>query len=216
MKWKDNLIYEFINQIISLKWILKPGTLWWLNRREKVFLFPCVKELYFHKVVLAKTVEHACAVSAPSASASAGPTVSWAVGEDCSPQLSSSSVLSNRGSARTCLLPGGPTNDIGWRRPPREHLLPSSHIQKEKPRMWIPDVNIRPFLHSIQTLTPWNSVTMLAWFLRSKESGVWFGGCLSLHPKTVVWRSATKSQVPTEPRKCHPLDAHVETTQPVL
>ena len=47
MKWKDNLIYEFINQIISFKWILKPETLWWLNRREKVFSLPCVKRIVF-------------------------------------------------------------------------------------------------------------------------------------------------------------------------
>jgi hypothetical protein len=47
MKWKDSLIYEFINQIISLKWILQPEILWWLNWREKVFSSPCVKRILF-------------------------------------------------------------------------------------------------------------------------------------------------------------------------
>lgn len=38
MRWKDNLIYEFINQIISFKWILKPDTLWSLSRRGSVLV----------------------------------------------------------------------------------------------------------------------------------------------------------------------------------
>lgn len=64
MKWKDNLIYEFINQIISLKWMLKPETLWWLTYKGESFShYHVSKELYFHEVVLAETLAPTFVVS---------------------------------------------------------------------------------------------------------------------------------------------------------
>lgn len=148
MKWKDDLIYEFINQIISVKWIRKPETLWWLNRRENVFSLPCVEESYIRKVVLAEMLERTCAIGWLHARPCAGPAVSWTMRENCSPPPSSYSVLNSQGSERSCLFPG------------------------DSP--------------------PGTSVTMPTSFLRSKESGVLNGACLSLHPKN-IGRSAARS-----------------------
>lgn len=115
-----------------------------------------------------------------------GPPVSWAVGENCPPQTSSSSVLNSQVSERSRLRPGGPTGDVAQRRPPGEHSLPSQ-IQKGEPRVWMPGLNMGPFLQSIQTLTkamvhcqyhPWG-VTRVGCYLG--------GGCLSLYPKNIVW-----------------------------
>lgn len=103
-----------------------------------------------------------------------GPAVSWAVGENCSPRTSSSSVLNSQVSERSHLLSGVPTGDIAQRRPPGEHSLPSQ-IQKGEPRVWIPGLNMGPFLQSIQTLTAGHGALSVS-FLRSEESGVLFGG----------------------------------------
>lgn len=169
MKWKDNLIYEFINQIISLKWILKPETLWWLSRRGKVFSFPCVEKLYFHNVVLAKTVEHACAVSA---SATCRTHRFLGSGRELLPSGGSSSVLNSRGSERSCLPPGAQPV-TARRRPPRTGALSSVLTDtKRGAKGVIPGLNLGPFLPSIQTLTPGSSVTLWTWSLGSEKRGV--------------------------------------------
>lgn len=144
MKWKDDLIYEFINQIISVKWIRKPETLWWLNRRENVFSLPRVEESYIRKVVLAERVERACAIGWLHARPRAGPAVSWTV-----------------------------------------------PLRRQAIVFWILKAPRDP-VSFLVTLPPGTSATMPTSFLRSKESGVLFGACLSLHPKN-IGRSAARS-----------------------
>lgn len=172
MKWKDNLIYEFINQIISRKWILKPETLWWLNRRENVFSLPCVEESRSRKVVLAEMVERTCAIN----------------------RLAPCSA-----THRPCCF----LND-------RWELFPST-VKPQCSELTAP----RDPVSFLVTLPAGISATMPTSPLSSKESGVLFGACLSLHPKN-IGRSAAGSQVPAEPRKTPPTDASMETTRPGL
>ena len=135
MKWKDNLIYEFINQIISLKWILKPETLWWLNRREKVFSLPCVKRIIFLWSGFGQ--DGGTRTCNPCAQC-LGHALFPEQGERLAlPWPSSSSVLNSQGSDRSCLLPGDPTGDIAWRRPPKEHPVLSSRYKKENKCVYI-------------------------------------------------------------------------------
>lgn len=78
-------------------------------------------------MVLAETVEHACAIRMHSA---------WDMHcllgtgrESLPPWPSSSSVPRSPRSDRSYLLPGDPTGDIAWKRPPKELL--SSQMQTE-------------------------------------------------------------------------------------
>lgn len=134
MKWKDNLIYEFINQIISLQWILKPETLWWLNRREKVLSLPCVKRVVFSESSLGwVSGTHMCNLCWPGAG-----TVPRAGGEHHSPRTITAQgywtakVLTNHVSFLVA-----PPGDIAWRRPPKQQF-PVLTDTKKRTGMWIP------------------------------------------------------------------------------
>lgn len=135
---------------------------------------------------MAKTVEHACAISCSVLNHAQAPRFPGQQ-ERAAPLDYCSSILNSQGSERSRLLPGGPTGDIARRKPPMEYSL-LSQIQKGEPRVWMPGLNIGHFLQSIQILTQ-GHCALSASSLRIKESGVLFGGCLSLHPKNIVWGS---------------------------
>lgn len=109
--------------------------------------------------------------------------------ESLPPRLSSSSVLSSPRSDRSYLLPGDPTGDIAWRRPPKELPVLSSQMQTEEQACeyldWMQGFRSKTSRRSSRHLG--SSAGYVHIIPRSQESGVPFGGFLSLHPKGVVW-----------------------------
>lgn len=174
MKWKDNLIYEFINQIISLKWILKPETLWWLNKRGKVFSFPCVEKLYFCNVVWPRQW-NTRVQSAPRPRA--GPTVTWAMGENCSPQVSAQ-VFWTLEALKDPVFLLRPSWWHSTEEATQGALSSSLTDTKRRTKGVIPGLSLGPFFQSIQTLTPGSSMAMWTWSLGSTR-GVWICGLSS-------------------------------------
>lgn len=87
------------------------------------------KELYFRKAVLAEIVEHARAICAQRLGRARRP----GHGERIAPSLAVKLKCTELSTSdRSYLLPGDPTGDIAWRRPPKELPVLSSQMQTEE------------------------------------------------------------------------------------
>lgn len=198
MKWKDNLIYEFINQIISFKWILKPETLWWLNRRGKVFSLPCVKRIVF----LWSGFGQESGTRTSSLRSARGTHCLLGMGrESLPPRPSSSRVLSSPRSDGSYLLPGDPTGDIAWRRPPKELPVLSSQMQTEGQACayldWMQDFCSKTSRPSSQAVLQATSTSFLEVRRVGCRSGVFFLFIL----RALSGVRTVRGQVPAEPRR---------------